>query len=69
MSHTTDTWFEIQYSVHNEDDWYCSNITADTITSARSELKKAALNGAKGIDFRIVKVNMTKESIEESSKK
>ena len=54
-------WYEIQYSKKDEDDWYASSSTADTLTVAR-DIGTVILD--LGFDTRIRKVTVTREVVE-----
>lgn len=58
---TAEIWYEIQYSIHGEDDWFSANTSADTIESARKRLTEFGTRPT--IDFRIVKVSRIEELV------
>ena len=59
----TDVWFEIEYSVLGDNDWFSSADTFDSEKSAVTNLSKLAFK-LSGFEFRIVKKTLTTEATE-----
>lgn len=61
MPEHTETWFEIEYSIHNADDWFETNHKADTLNAIKLKMREL---DCKAWDYRVVRKTLTSEVVE-----
>ena len=61
----TKIWYVVEYSAINEDDWYDTSATSETIKSARERMTMMRRQNSREFEYRLVRKEMTSTVIGE----